>query len=183
MAAKNQWRWIIIQAPILGLLAACVASLAPATQDVPAPLQVSMTGITVRHTLGAGVQIYQCRADKDDPAHLDWQLKAPEADLVDPAGIKVGKHYGGPTWEANDGSKVIGELVARVNSTDPNAIAWLLLRAKSTSGDGIFGGVRFIQRLHTAGGNAPSDGCNQASMGSEVRVAYSADYWFYSAKH
>jgi hypothetical protein len=77
---------------------------------------------------------------------------------------------------------VIGELVAKANSADPNAIAWLLLRAKSTSGDGIFGGVRFIQRLHTGGGNAPSDGCNQASAGGEVRVSYSADYWFYSAK-
>jgi len=53
---------------------------------------------------------------------------------------------------------VIGELVARVDSTDPNAIAWLLLRAKSTSGAGIFSGVQFVQRLHTVGGNAPSAG-------------------------
>jgi hypothetical protein len=182
MPAKNWWVAILCQALPAGLLAACAASPASETADIPAPLQVSAAGLSVRHARGAGVQIYQCRAAKDDAARFEWQLKAPEADLFDPAGIKIGKHYGGPTWEANDGSKVIGELVARVDSTDPNAIAWLLLRAKSTSGAGIFGGVRFIQRLHTAGGNAPSQGCNPASAGVESRVAYSADYWFYTAK-
>jgi Protein of unknown function (DUF3455) len=182
MAAQNRWIRIIIQAPLLGLLAACAASPAAQPNDIPGPLQVSMAGLSVRRTHGAGAQIYECRANKDDAARFEWQLKAPEADIRDPAGIKIGKHYAGPTWEAMDGSKVIGELVARVNSADPNAIAWLLLRAKSTSGDGIFGGVRFIQRLHTEGGNAPSIGCDQASVGGEVRVSYSADYWFYSAK-
>jgi len=44
----------------------------------------------------------------------------------------------------------------------------------------VFGHVRFIQRLGTAGGNAPSEGCNQASAGGEVRVPYSAEYWFYA---
>lgn len=182
MQSKNRWMPIVILAPLAGLLAACAASPASGTGDIPAPLQVSTAGLSALHARGAGVQIYQCGAAKDDAARFEWQLKAPEADLFDPAGVKIGKHYGGPTWEANDGSKVIGELVARVESTDPNAIAWLLLRAKSTSGAGIFGGVQFIQRLHTAGGNAPSQGCNPASAGAESRVAYSADYWFYTAK-
>jgi hypothetical protein len=182
MAAQNLSIRIIIRAPLLGLLAACAASPPAQTVDIPASLQVPAADVSVRHTRGAGVQIYGCRANKDDAARFEWQLKAPEAEIRDLAGNKIGKHYAGPTWEAVDGSKVSGELVARVNSTDPDAIAWLLLRAKATSGDGIFGGVRFIQRLHTAGGNAPSIGCNQASAGGEVRVSYSADYWFYSAK-
>jgi hypothetical protein len=42
--------------------------------------------------------------------------------------------------------------------------------------------LHFIQRLHTVGGIAPSDGCRQASAGSEVRVSYSAEYWFYVEK-
>jgi Protein of unknown function (DUF3455) len=172
----------IYQAPLFGLLAACAASPPAQTTDIPASLQVPAADVSARHTRGAGVQIYECRANKDDAARFEWQLKAPEADIRDPAGKKIGKHYAGPSWEATDGSKVTGELVARVNSTDPDAVAWLLLRAKTTSGDGIFGRVQFIQRLHTAGGNAPSGGCNQASVGSEVRVPYSADYWFYSAK-
>jgi hypothetical protein len=173
---------IAILAPLAGLLAACAAPPASETADIPAPLQVSTAGLSARHARGVGVQIYQCRAVKDDAARFEWQLKVPEADLFDPAGIKIGKHYGGPTWEANDGSKVIGELVARVDSTDPNAIAWLLLRAKSTSGAGIFSGVQFVQRLHTVGGNAPSQGCSSAAAGVESRVAYTADYWFYIAK-
>jgi hypothetical protein len=182
MAAQNRWLRIIIRAPFLGLLAACAASPPTQTPDIPVPLQVPAAGLSVRHTRGAGVQIYECRASKDDAARFEWQLKAPEADIRDAAGVKIGKHYAGPTWEAADGSKVIGELVARVNSTDPDAIVWLLLRAKTASGDGIFGDVRFIQRLHTVGGNAPSVGCSEASAGGEVRVSYSADYWFYSAK-
>jgi hypothetical protein len=182
MTPQNRWMRIIIWAPLMALLAACAASVPVQIADIPAPLRVPAADLSVRHTRGAGVQIYECRANQDDAGRFAWQLKAPEADIRDAAGIKIGKHYAGPTWEAMDGSKVIGELVARVNSTDPNAIAWLLLRAKATSGDGVFGGVQFIQRLHTAGGNAPSAGCEQASAGGEVRVSYSADYWFYSAK-
>jgi len=109
-------------------------------------------------------------------------LKAPEADLVDGAGMKIARHYAGPTWEAKDGSKVMGEPVARDNGPDPTAIPWLLLSAKSTSGTGLLSNTQFIQRLRTAGGKAPADGCDQAHAGAESRVAYSADYLFYSAK-
>jgi hypothetical protein len=42
--------------------------------------------------------------------------------------------------------------------------------------------VRYIQRLYTVGGNAPSGGCEQASAGSEVRVPYSAEYRFFIDK-
>ena len=39
-----------------------------------------------------GVQIYECRAGK-------WAFVAPEAELFDRAGKKIGKHYAGPHWE------------------------------------------------------------------------------------
>jgi hypothetical protein len=182
MALRDRWMAIIIQVPLLGWLAGCAAAPAPDTADIPAPLQVPATEVLKRRTHGAGVQIYRCQAAKDDAARFDWLLKEPQAELFDEGGKKIGKHYAGPTWEASDGSKVTGEVVARAGSPDTNAIAWLLLRAKSTSGEGIFSAVRFIQRLHTGGGNAPAGGCDQAAAGSEVRVAYSADYWFYIAK-
>jgi Protein of unknown function (DUF3455) len=171
---KSQLIAIIVQVPIMGLLAGCA--------DIPAPLRVSTKAVLTQQTHAAGVQIYRCRADKDDAARFEWLLKEPEADLFDRAGNKIGKHYAGPTWEAKDGSKVTGEVVARADSPDPKAVAWLLLSAKSTSGNGVFRDVRFIQRLHTVGGIAPSNGCNQASAGSEVRVSYSAEYWFYVEK-
>jgi hypothetical protein len=178
---KNQVMAIIMQVPLIVLLTGSATSPASNGDDIPAPLRVPATNLSMRQTHATGVQVYQCRGNKDDTARFEWQLKEPAANLFDKVGHKIGRHYAGPTWEADDGSKVIGEVVAHANSPDPNAVAWLLLSAKSTSGTGIFQGVRFIQRLHTAGGNAPADGCQQASAGSEVRVPYSADYWFYAA--
>ncbi len=62
---------------------------------------------TLALTLDArGVQIYECRAVAGDPAKYEWAFKAPEADLFDAQGRKVGRHYAGPTWELADGSKV-----------------------------------------------------------------------------
>ncbi len=110
-----------------------------------------------------GVQIYACAARKDDAAKFEWTLVAPEAELFDAAGKKIGRHYAGPTWEATDGSKVVGELKARDDGPDPNAIPWLLLAAKSTSGSGVLSKTTSIQRLRTVGGKAPSEGCAVAA--------------------
>ncbi len=94
----------------------------------------------------------------------------------------MAKHYAGPTWEALDGSTVVGERVAKADAPDPAAIPWLVLRAKPTSGSGTFGAITTIQRLHTVGGTAPASGCGAAQAGREARVAYSADYLFYAAR-
>jgi Protein of unknown function (DUF3455) len=128
-----------------------------------------------------GVQIYECKAAKEDPAQFSWSLKAPEADLKDLSGKAVGKHYAGPTWEASDGSKVVGEVVAKRDAPEAAAIPWLLLRAKSTSGSGIFGAIASIQRLQTSGGSPPANGCDSSQSGKESRVPYSAVYRFYKA--
>ena len=182
VSTKNQLMSILVQAPLMALIAGCAASPWMNAGDIPPPLRVPTNAVVSLRVHAAGVQIYRCRALKDDAARVEWSLKEPEADLFDQAGKKIGRHYAGPTWEAADGSKVAGEVVARANSPDPDAVAWLLLSARSTSGNGVFGRVRFIQRLHTVGGNAPTDGCTQASAGGEVRVAYSAEYWFYADK-
>ena len=71
-----------------------------------------------------GVQIYQCqrrdrsRGEREKPYKYNkykWQFEAPEAVLYDRSGSTIGKHYGGPTWEGNDGSKVIGKVKASVD--------------------------------------------------------------------
>ena len=130
-------------------------------------------------THAAGVQIYDCMPGKDDPARFEWVFRAPEADLFDAAGKKIGKHYAGPTWASNDGSKVVGEVKARDDGPDVNAIPWLLLSAKSTSGVGALGKTVSVQRLQTVGGKAPSGGCSPSQADKEVRVPYSAMYYFY----
>jgi hypothetical protein len=101
---KNQLRAIFVQGPLVGLLAGCAASSAMKTDDIPAPLRVSTNFVLTLQAHAAGVQIYQCRAGKDDAARVEWQLKEPEAELFD-HGNKIGKHYAGPTWEGTDGSQ------------------------------------------------------------------------------
>jgi hypothetical protein len=172
----------MLQASLCAAVAGCAASGAVHPSDVPAPLRVPDNQVLRQQLHATGVQIYRCQPAKDDPSQFEWSLKQPEAALFDKQGREIGKHYAGPTWEANDGSKVTGVVLARANSPAPNAIPWLLLSAKTTSGTGIFSAVSYIQRLHTLGGSAPAGGCSQAQAGEELRVSYSADYLFYAAK-
>ena len=167
---------------LAALLAGCATSTLGPMPMIPDALKPPATQTVSLETLATGVQIYACSPGKDDPAKFEWVFKAPEADLFDRAGTRVGKHYAGPTWESNDGSKVVGDVQARDNGPDPNAIPWLLLRAKSTSGNGVLGRTQSIQRVQTVGGRAPADGCNQAQAGKETRVAYTATYYFYVTK-
>jgi hypothetical protein len=149
---------------------------------VPDTIKVSPTDTLSFAAHAKGVQIYECRARKDDATQYEWVLKAPEADLFDGRGKKIGRHYGGPTWESGDGSKVVGEVKGSEPSTDANGISWLLLGAKKHEGEGVFSRVNSIQRLETVGGKAPAGGCDQSSLGKELRVPYSAVYYFYVSK-
>lgn len=149
---------------------------------VPDSIKVPQTEMLSFAANAKGVQIYECRAKKDDATQYEWVFKAPEADLFDGQGKKIGRHYGGPTWEANDGSKVVGEVKGHEPSTDANAIPWLLLTSKQHEGAGIFSGVSSIQRLATVGGKAPAEGCDASSAGKELRVPYTAVYYFYVPK-
>jgi hypothetical protein len=152
-----------------------------------------------------GVQIYQCKASAKDPSRYTWIYQEPKADLSDGSGKNIGRHYAGPTWEADDGSKVVAEVVARVDAprapgvaapvvtapgvaapapaaTTPIGIQWLLLRAKSNTGKGIFARVQSIQRLDTIGGLTPPDPCDATHAEQRTRVPYSADYYFYNGR-
>ena len=130
--------------------------------------------------LGKGVQIYACEATAADPGKFEWTFQAPEAELTDGDGKNIGKHYRGPTWEANDGSKVVGEVLKKADAPRPGAVPWLLLKAKTNEGTGTFEKVTYIQRVNTEGGVAPVAGCDQAHINTEVRVDYKADYYFYT---
>ncbi len=167
---------------LLALLAGGAAFGAAAVDVVPENLRAPSSQWMLLEAKAKGVQIYECSPSKADPARFEWAFKAPEADLFDGKGVKVGKHYGGPTWESNDGSKVVGEVKARSDSSDANAIPWLLLNAKSTSGAGVFSKAQSIQRLETSGGKAPASGCDPAQSGKEARVPYKATYYFYGPK-
>ena len=125
---------------------------------------------------GKGAQIYTCKASSGGYA---WSLKAPDASLYDAKGNIIGKHFAGPSWQASDGSVVVGAPLNVSPSPNAGAIAWLVLQAKSHSGDGAMAHVQYIVRTRTEGGMAPASGCDAGHAGSEVRVPYSAIYLFF----
>jgi phosphoglycerol transferase MdoB-like AlkP superfamily enzyme len=117
---------IILMIIIIGILVAFLRRPIP-PPTVPEDLKVQDWQVVLLKALGRGVQIYTCKAKSDDPSKLEWTFKAPEADLFNHKGEKIGKHYAGHTWEANDGSKVVGEVKARADEPDASAIPWLLV--------------------------------------------------------
>jgi len=172
----------IVWTPLAALLAACAAMEHGSTPAVPGSLRVPANQVLSAEMRATGVQIYDCKPGNADPTRFEWVFRAPEADLYDAAGRKAGKHYAGPSWEADDGSKVVGEVKARDDGPDTNAIPWLLLGAKSTSGAGVLSQTESIQRVRTAGGKAPAGGCSSAQAGQELRVPYTATYYFYALR-
>lgn len=164
---------------IAGAMLAFLSTSAGADTAIPDNLKAAPTQTLAVVAKAVGVQIYECSSSTADPARVEWAFKSPEAELFDHTGKKMGKHYAGPTWESDDGSKVAGEVKARDDGPDGSAIPWLLLSAKSVEGNGIFGKTQSVQRVETAGGKAPADGCDRGNLGKIVRVPYRATYNFY----
>jgi hypothetical protein len=164
-------------ASFAALLAACASSPYPTAPAVPASLQVPAGSTLYLETLASGVQIYECSRKPDST--YEWAFKSPEATLTARSGQVLGKHYAGPTWEAVDGSRVVGEAKARDPGPSASAIPWLLLAAKSSSGVGTFANTKAVQRVATVGGVAPAGGCTESTIKKEVRIPYSATYFFY----
>jgi len=148
-----------------------------AMDKVPPELRPPQGAKLLLRAHAKGDQIYTC---KSDGGQYSWALKAPDAELSDEGGKVIGHHFAGPAWQLNDKSQVTGKVVARFDSPDSGAIPWLLLSAVDHSGTGPMSNVSYIQRLNTKGGKAPATGCDAAHSGAETRVAYSADYFFYS---
>lgn len=158
----------------------------PAQPALPANLAPPADQVLALTLTARGVQIYECRAVPGGESNrFEWAFKAPEADLFDAQGRKVGRHYAGPTWEltGDGGGKVAGRVKAKAEAPDGKGIPWLLLEAAPASGGGVMGRVQSIQRVNTVGGQAPAEEvANQAKVGQERRVEYTATYHFYVAK-
>jgi hypothetical protein len=162
-----------------GMLGVILLGAAVWAQQVPAALQPPDNEQLVVRVHAKGEQIYSCKADGAQPA---WTLKTPEAQLFDEGGKAFGKHFAGPSWEASDGSRVVGKAAANVASPDADSIPWLLVKVLSHVGEGVLARVTSIQRINTKGGKAPASGCDGGHAGQEVRVPYSADYLFFAPK-
>jgi len=168
----------MVNAMIKKILILWVMLQGAAYAEVSIPEQIKVpAGYSPVLTVHAkGDQIYQCSANKGEYA---WETQAPDAKLFDAQGKIVGNHTAGPLWEYKEGSRVVGRVVKKIDMAPGSAIAWLLVEVVSHKGDGLFSNVSFINRINTRGGLPPSSGCDANHLGSEKRVAYTADYVFY----
>ncbi|WP_326535723.1 DUF3455 domain-containing protein [Pseudorhodoferax sp.] len=156
----------VLAAGLAATLAGCASR--PSAIDVPAAEKLLMT------VAALGVQTYECRATAGGaPA---WTFVAPQAELFDSAGRRIGQHRAGPSWQHEDGSGFTGTVRARMDAPQPGAIPWLLLAAQPQGPAGVFSRVRHVQRVDTVAGQAPADGCSAAALGTRVHMAYRANY-------
>jgi hypothetical protein len=173
-------KFLAIPLAIAASACAQVPNLTPAAQ-VPDKIKGAANESLAMIVAAKGVQIYECRAGKD-AGTADWVFVAPEADLFDASGKKIGKHYAGPRWQSSDGSTIEGTVKERIDAPQADAIPWLLLTARSVGPEGSFSKFTSVQRVSTVGGAAPKTGCSSASVGQVARMSYSADYYFLAAR-
>ncbi|WP_260854674.1 DUF3455 domain-containing protein [Paraburkholderia sp. BCC1884] len=165
-------------AVMLGALVACAtppggpaatsSGSANASIDPPQAVQVMKLA-------ASGVQTYSCEFDSQH--HLTWAFKNPQAILFDTSGHAAVRHGAGPFWEAEDGSRIVGHLLAQRPSDTPSSIPQLLLETHSTAGSGVLSTVRYVQRVHTVGGLMPAAPCTTEHQSGST--PYLADYVFY----
>ncbi len=134
---------------------------------------------TILDLQAKGVQIYRC-APK--PPGMAWTLQAPDAQLEDSSGKPAGHHFAGPSWQAPDGSTILGKPVGAGTAPVAHAIPWLVVQIASHTGSGVFSDIAYVVRSHTAGGLPPATGCDAAHAGAGIRIPYTATYTFYPAK-
>ncbi|MBB5056477.1 hypothetical protein HDF16_001162 [Granulicella aggregans] len=158
---------------LLGIVAAMMCSCAAFGQDATTPPANEHVVLTVQ---GRGVQIYSCTKT---PTAAAWVFVAPAARLFDKDGLEVGTHGDGPVWHLQDGSSVVGQVIAKAPSPDAGAVPWLLLKVASRSGAGSMDAVDLVRRSATKGGVAPGGACD---VGALTSVPYEATYTFYSSK-
>jgi hypothetical protein len=140
-------------------------------------------GAVIAHVTATGVQTYTCARGADGAT--SWTPSGPDADLSDCNGARAGRHFASqagaaaPEWQATDGSYVVAQKAAATPAPgDPNAVPWLLLRVTDHGGAGAISRARYVQRVRTHGGVAPTTACD---AGAVARVPYSADYYFVGA--
>lgn len=174
---------VLVLSAIASSLAACGTTTPPTRVDPAAPEAGIPAAIaapsanTVYLTLKAsGFQNYECRAKAGG---YEWAFVSPEAVLRDKGDAIVGRHYGGPTWESGDGSKVTGKMIATSAAPAVGDIPWLLLQGTPVGPKGALSATTYVQRVNTKDGVAPTEPCTAAQAGTKRQVRYTADYLFY----
>ena len=130
---------------------------------------------------GKGEQVFECRPRVADPNALDWTFVRPDAKLYD-GSTRVGQLATANVWESTSDRTSVSGFVRATQPAGADNLPWAMLRAWPSGDTGMFAGVTSIQRVNTSGGIAPATGCDDTHAGSETRVAFSADYYFYKRR-
>lgn len=123
--------------------------------------------------LATGTQTYTCTSEGVWPK----SGSVPEAALVRiPRGGDTVHHYGGPRWEATDGSILRGVVPPRSQVAKSGTIPWLLLDVTHEGTPGALVPVTNISRILTSGGLPPTGTCAPRTTTSPT---YKAVYVFW----
>lgn len=156
---------------MLGACAMAPGGSAPAAASIDPPAQTTR----VLSANASGVQIYSCEYDAQH--HLGWVFRSPQATLYDASGHAVIRHFAGPSWEAEDGSRIVGRVLAQRPSATKASVPELLLETHVVAGSGVLSDVRYVQRVGTVGGLAPRAQCVAEHQSGST--PYLAEYVFY----
>src|ERR1700712_632265 len=94
-------------ASVMAICFASTAAFAASSIDPPQAERVATT-------TASGVQVYSCEYNAQH--QLGWVFKNPQATLYDTSGQAVIRHSTGPSWEADDGSRIVGHVLAQTPS-------------------------------------------------------------------
>jgi hypothetical protein len=168
------------------LLAGASTTVAEDPPIFPKEIAVPAGHTAVLTARAKGVQIY--RAVEGKNGKLEWVLEAPLAELTSAKGESIGLHFGGPpfggpAWEAADGSRLVRDKSEDVKSAPARKaesdLPWLLVRVKADGDEpGALAKVVYVQRMLTEGGLPPAAPPKRAD--TRVGVPYKATYVFYA---
>ena len=168
---------------VLSLIALPAAAAIAPPEGIALHLRPSADELPAFRLRASGVQIYECRALLTDPDRFGWQFVAPDATLNDPAsGHDVAALRAVDLWNSLVDLSSVSAVLRATQAAGTTNLPWTYMRAIPASADGMFAGVTSIQRVNTSGGAAPATGCAADTAGSEARVPFSAEYYFYKPR-
>jgi hypothetical protein len=175
----------------------------PDSWTAPPAVDPSLTPVGPRlrvlsHGSAKGEQWYWCRPSPTESGdEFTWTVFNSRATVADCHGAAFGEGFGDAHWLAQDGSFVRAEIIAETPSKEAGAVPWHLLQVTDSGMNVVIGGdmvvpvkddrrlasgalhgVTHVLRTGTAGGGAPSGGCDAEHARAEKWVPFSAEYWF-----
>ena len=126
----------------------------------------------------SGDHVYECRAVQGGYA---WVFLNPDATLFEGT-RSVATHTTPGQWDSSSDRSSTSGRIAGTQPAGAGNLPWALYRTQSGTGSGMFDNVTSVQRVNTSGGVAPTAGCTDTSAGSETRVGFTADFYFYKRR-